>query len=191
VQWQFVSCQLNNWKTHSYVFDVCCLLWHQTYHWAKWQVRGVRPMPVSDMGDLFNSLHIGVAPGLVSFLHSYSPPTQTLYCAAWFFFLWAVNWTFLICTLGMTRFSSNRLSVHNSCFFNVETCRLRPDVDDLSYPSLLSFAFHTWGIPWFCGYEQIERLLDLCLCRILMSITLWQQPLSIHRLELLFVWYCT
>ncbi|CAM6024960.1 unnamed protein product [Sphagnum balticum] len=27
-------------------------------------VRGVRPMPVSDMGDLFNSLHIGVAPGL-------------------------------------------------------------------------------------------------------------------------------
>lgn len=32
-----------------------------------WQVRNVRPMPLSDMADLFNSLHIGVAPGLVSY----------------------------------------------------------------------------------------------------------------------------
>lgn len=32
-----------------------------------WQVRGVRAMPLSEMSELFISLHIGVAPGLVRF----------------------------------------------------------------------------------------------------------------------------
>jgi hypothetical protein len=41
-------------------------------------VRGVRPMPVSDMGDLFNSLHIGVAPGLVSLSIPVLSPDQKL-----------------------------------------------------------------------------------------------------------------
>lgn len=32
------------------------------------QVRGVRPIPLTEMADLFISLHIGVAPGLVSLI---------------------------------------------------------------------------------------------------------------------------
>jgi hypothetical protein len=35
-------------------------------HWlAALQVRGVKPLPLPEMAELLNNLHIGVAPGLV------------------------------------------------------------------------------------------------------------------------------